>query len=158
MARLKPQRSTSRTRSGVWLRNGAWNIGIWLLRAEDYLLTALTRFCFVGRCGPIYVSSLAVYPAWLQSLIHNRLATIIAFVVSPAIGESLSLLRVAAYTTLASTVLAPAPGVAPKFASTLTYYHTTECRDECFRIFPPCGPSSSTRSISRDLETLHLHD
>ena len=144
MARLKPQRSTLRTRSDVGPRNGAWNIGIWLRRAEHYLLTALTRFCFVGRCGSTYVSSLAVYPAWLRSLIHNRLATIIVFVISHAIGASLSLPRVAASTTLASTVLAPAAGVAPKFVSTLTYYHTTECRDECFRILAAYSPSSSS--------------
>ena len=95
-------------------RKGTWNIGIRL------------------HCGPNYVSSLAAYPAWLQSFIHNRLATITASVVPPAINTSLSPPRVAASTALASPVLAPAAGVAPRFASTLTCYHTTECRDECF--------------------------
>ena len=65
------------------LRKGTWNIDIRL------------------HCGPNYVSSLAVYPAWLQSFIHNRLATITASVVSPAIGTSLSLPRIAASTALA---------------------------------------------------------
>ena len=158
MARLKPQRSTSRTRSDVWPRNATWNIGIRLLRAEDCSRTSLKGFVFVRRCDPSYVSSLAVYPTWLRSLIHNRLATITASVVFPAIGASLSLAHVAASTTLASTVLAPGAGVTRRFASALVSYCTTECRDECFRIFATCPQSSSARSTSPDLEALHLHD
>ena len=79
-----------------------------------------------------------------QSLIHNRLATIIVSVVFPAIGASLPLTGIAASTVLASTVLAPAAGVAIRFAFILTSYHTIECRDVCFRMLAADSPSSSS--------------
>ena len=112
----------------------------------------------MARLGPNYVPSLAVYPAWLQSFIHNRLATITASVVS------LQLIHPCPFLVLLHAPPLPPPSLPMPLAlpldlpPLLLVTIPLNAAMNVFRILATCSPSSSSRSTSPDLQTHHLHD